>query len=66
MKVCWDVADKECKDKNAVAYICIKDIKKEVNNFNQDELNLAFDLNSKDAIDLIKTLIKGILKHKFR
>lgn len=64
MKVCWDVADKECKDKNAVAYICIKDIKKEINNF--DGTNLAFDLNSKDAIELIKVLIKGLIKKRFK
>lgn len=64
MKVCWDVADKECKDKNAVAYICIKDIKKEISNF--DGTNLAFDLDSKDAIELIRVLIKGLIKRRFK
>jgi hypothetical protein len=65
MKVCWDVADDKCVDKDAVAFICIKDIKREANAFNDGE-NLAFDINKSDAIELIKVLLKGMIKNAFK
>ena len=64
MKVCWDVADDECLDKDAVAFICIKDIKQEANAF--DGENLAFDINKSDAKELIKVLLKGLIKKTFK
>lgn len=58
------VADEECPDKDAVAFICIRDIKRVVNDFNGE--NLAFDLDKSDAIELIKVLLKGLIKKAFK